>query len=122
MGYTHYFPHTEVPEEIWEKIVEDCKKVLRNTSILIEAHPFLDDICFNGLGDDGHETFLLERKGSDGFGFQFCKTAQKPYDLLVCACLLIYKHHSPNTIELFSDGDEEDWKESTELVNLVFGY
>jgi hypothetical protein len=41
-------------------------------------------VCFNGVGDLAHETFVIEKKGSD----DFCKTARKPYDLLVVACLI----------------------------------
>jgi hypothetical protein len=106
MGYTHYFPHTATDQEVWDKIVADCKKILAENKIPLcryggdNEKPILDSnsICFNGFDDEGHETFELVRKGSNGF--TSCKTDQKPYDALVCACLLVYVHHSPNTIEL----------------------
>ncbi len=124
MGYTHYFDHTEVSQEVWDKIVNECRQVCKSIehSVPIEddfdgSYPQFDDeyIRFNGVGDDAHETFLLERDGSEGF--TFCKTAQKPYDLAVTACLLIYKKHSPDTMHLTSDGDDEDWMAAKELID-----
>ena len=52
-----------------------------------------DGVCFNGIGGNGHEPFCFTREpdslhGKEGFGFTFCKTAQKPYDEVVCAVLL----------------------------------
>lgn len=48
-------------------------------------------IRFNGIGvDDGHETFaLLDSFKSQHYseGHRFCKTARKPYDEIVKACL-----------------------------------
>lgn len=41
-------------------------------------------VCFNGVGELAHEAFVIEKKGTD----DFCKTARKPYDLLVVACLI----------------------------------
>jgi len=78
-----------------------------------------------------HETFHLEQnpqpfypsqKDVNGYIFKFCKTARKPYDLIVQACLLVYKHYSPDTISLGSDGDDEEWKLSEKFVTDVLGY
>lgn len=83
-----------------------------------------DVVSFNGSeevrDDDGsdlsHETFYLARvfepeeweSPESGKYFAFCKTAQKPYDLLVCACLLSFKHHFPTSV-VSSDGGPSDW-------------
>jgi len=128
MGYTHYFPHTAIDQKVWDKIVDDCKKLLAVNNIPLcrygddDDKPILDNntICFNGYGDDGHETFSLNREGSNGF--QFCKTARKFYDTLVCACLLVYVHHSPDTIELGSDGNADEWADGESIVREVLGY
>jgi len=62
-------------------------------------------IRFNGKGEDGHETFILEFPSSknDNEPESFCKTARKPYDLPVCITLLILKAYLPN-FEINSDG------------------
>jgi len=85
-------------------------------------------IRFNGVGNDGHETFILKKSsiGSElplleSDQFNFCKTARKPYDLAVGLVLLVAKNHSPNSIRVSSDGDwESDWKEIRDSYNEIF--
>lgn len=143
MGYTHYFTHTEVTQEVWDTIVKDCRKLKKKMpgkSLSAGGHYKSDDLVlgkwdgetklrvmgskkrlqFNGFPADlAHETFSLYRTGSDGF--EFCKTRRKPYDLMVCACLIVYTHHSQETIELRSDGDREDWEPAINFVGQVLG-
>jgi hypothetical protein len=87
-------------------------------------------ICFNGMGEDAHETFILYKqlpktriKGNkEKYHFDFCKTARKPYDIMVCACLILYKHYFPNEVWISSDGNinEGEWKDAFELIAYVF--
>lgn len=94
-----------------------------------------DEVSFNGTGrdEDGeeldHETFLIERVfhpapyeylREDGTYFTFCKTARKPYDLLVTAALIRFKHHFPD-VQIDSDGYAEEWEEGMKLCQAVFG-
>lgn len=137
MGYTHYwYQNGDVAPEVWGKITEGVEKI-------IAAHPEISirreynsispalinssNIVFNGVGDLGHETFWLNReqepapdwqKSAKTLGtFSFCKTAHKPYDLLVCAALLIVKHHADDVFTLSSDGDwGHDWEPASKLV------
>lgn len=99
-----------------------------------------DEILFNGLGELGHETFLLERKtqteftrhdGSkytnepreNGKYFNFCKTARKPYDLAVCAILIIAKQHLNDHIIIHSDGEiNDEWVFPKKFVQKHLGY
>ncbi|HEX5426548.1 MAG TPA: hypothetical protein VFW94_23575 [Candidatus Acidoferrales bacterium] len=79
----------------------------------------VERIRFNGTGydDASHETFILERKppsnnwgrDEDGMAFDCCKTARKPYDLVVCAALIVARAHAGPLIDVSSDGDLEDW-------------
>ena len=78
-----------------------------------------NEILFNGReeGNRGHETFSLQRKAdkrlddeaywNGKYIFDFCKTARKPYDIVVCCLLVILKHRLGNMIEISSDG--KDW-------------
>jgi hypothetical protein len=76
-----------------------------------------------GNEDLGHETFCLRRtagkvekwQGNSNHLFSCCKTARKPYDLMVTACLILYKYYFPY-VEVHSDGDEEDWQQAWEFV------
>lgn len=151
MGYTHYFEHHAVLDKTWKKITDDCTKLFKalpeNTDSAGGYHKddnlqlsYWDkkkedyigpctkigqiisdeEIAFNGYPNDlGHESCILEKGGSNGF--QFCKTARKPYDLMVCACLIVYYYHSPETIDLASGGLAEDWKPATDFVTEVLG-
>lgn len=81
-------------------------------------------------GDCSHEGFILSRTfepytnqtKSHGMWFDFCKTAFKPYDLAVTACLVIAKHHFKNDIVVSSDGEMENWVEAMTLCEMELGY
>ena len=64
------------------------------------------EIYFNGIGDEGHETFVVEfGKSKD---FDFCKTARKDYDAYVVASLILIQEANPNSFSWSSDGCEEE--------------
>lgn len=143
MGYTHYFRNQKtIPARVWTTITDDVKKVLDNLpdhslsaggyysedplkiafeNDLPDQAPQIDKtvIRFNGTGegDLGHETFYITPNGPDGFNF--CKTARKPYDLCACAILIIINHHAKWAFDISSDGDEEDWIPALKLVRNV---
>lgn len=135
MGFTHYFGgHAKShPQKKWDAFIKDCRKLYKNMpehSLSAGGHysnePLLlcgvsdsdapefskDRILFNGCGDLGHETFHLSRKASEG---DFCKTARKPYDLMVTACLVLYKAYFPK-VGIGSDGDIADWQEAFKFI------
>ncbi len=115
MGYTHYWrPKADGLKNLkdkWGSVVQPlllhivshfhAAGVIEYECDVPEA-PQLDAECvrFNGVGDLGHETFYFSHQ--DRTDFEFCKTARKPYDTAVCACLLVLEHYGP--IGLSSDG------------------
>ncbi|MBE3043989.1 hypothetical protein IMZ48_15750 [Candidatus Bathyarchaeota archaeon] len=60
--------------------------------------PTVDDkeISLNGVADDAHEDFSISRKTRSGF----CKTLQKPYDLVVACILLRMYMNAPNNVKV----------------------
>jgi hypothetical protein len=54
--------------------------------------------------------------------FDFTKTAFRPYDLAVCAFLIIAKHHLGSALIVHSDGDFNQWSDALKLVQNAFGY
>jgi hypothetical protein len=89
-----------------------------------EGMPIINEteIWFNGESKlyMDHETFCVSWKGDRDFNF--CKTAQKPYDLLVCLSLLsLLNHFGSEIFQLSSDGDAEEWQEAVDLYNDVTG-
>ncbi len=130
MGYTHYWRHTgPLPEDKFKAFFADCEQLLdpkKVAAALGEDIPLNRDDCghpkavvFNGVGADSYETFLFTPVGR---GFAFCKTAHRPYDVLVTACLLTAIHHFGDAVEVSSDGRSEEWEEGRELCRKVLGY
>ena len=117
MGYTHYWTPKEVEQKTWNEFLKDAKKLynaLPDKSIIsyngdAKEKPLFrnDEIFFNGVEDKSHETFFIAPNESE---WNFCKTAYKPYDLLVCAILILA--HDRLGYEVSSDGDFEDWEDS----------
>lgn len=136
MGYTHYWRQSrDFTEKEWKQIQDFSKKLLKSKDAkeIITSdkkdcdYLRINDHCvvFNGKKELSHETFALERyvptddkyhdKNKDGH-FNFCKTAQKPYDLYVVAMLVFANHIAPDALKLSSDGDWNDWKRGYELA------
>ena len=119
---------TETLRKTFALVADECKNVLQiipaNTlkGGLGEGEPIFNEteIWFNGDEKKGldHETFGITWKGEGGF--DFCKTARKPYDLAVCFCLLSFHNHFPREIfQLSSDGGEEEWQKALDLYNEI---
>ena len=130
MGYTHYFPRVKnvpIKKQDWDGLCSDVQKLYEALPPEIkimnrEENPGITTtkrmIIFNGQEPDDYETFVLIRnqkehewsKGGPEI-FNFCKTAQRPYDLLVVSTLLAAKDRLKEAIRVDSDGDVEDWEE-----------
>lgn len=137
MGYTHYWYSREIPQENWDAIVKCIEHLFEKSPCKIQYEwdngkpPVAGKsiIRFNGVGDEGHETFYFERKpdenGSivreDGV-FAFCKTARKPYDTVVCAALCIIKHYAGDYVKVRSDGEKSEWAEGIALCKKLFKF
>jgi len=141
MGYTHYFPRMrEITDEEWRLIQAAATEVINQFRTsphplayefdAPDAPPYVSgtEIRFNGVGGEGHETFHVDRLSRDRhdrsdqaypFGFDFCKTARKPYDTAVVAILTIMHHYAPGGWGIDSDGTQEDWLEGLELAHLA---
>ena len=144
MGYTHYwYREQELDKDGFAAAASDCKKIVAkavDSKIKIgngcgdEADPSIgaDAIIFNGVGEEAHETFGIEQitcKESGGFGestkgmvFDFCKTACKPYDVVVVACLVALKKHLGMDFIVHSDGSEDEMFSGKQLCEAACGY
>lgn len=115
MGYTHYWEvKKSLSQTEWDKFYIGVNKILEKNGVPIQYEydnpkpPQIDDniVRFNGVGDEGHETFYFEKEKT---GFNFCKTAQKPYDIVVVACLIYAKICFGDKIRISSDGEVKNW-------------
>lgn len=140
MGYTHYFTFNRVKgipadelEAAYKAALIECAHVARAyqaTAVGLDrlsgytAHTkpgAYGGLQLNGKGENAHEPFELREhfgeQADNGFGF--CKTARKPYDIVVVACLAVLKYRLGNAIDVSSDGRESDWKAGVALAQSV---
>ncbi len=136
MGYTHYwYQKKDFTVEQWSKI-EDCAKKLifsmegrktlghekkQNDHVRVSDR----NIVFNGKQKFNldHETFCLEKdvifsefdNPSKG-AFNFCKTANKPYDKFVTAVLIMANAIAPDVLTVKSDGWRDEWTDGQKLL------
>ena len=152
MGYTHYYKVQKTyDEDLFAKIARDFQKVvdgnpeekcLAGYDGTGKAEITDKIICFNGIGDESHESFRLEQSMSneevedqkkifslrskdikpDTKFFTFTKTAEKPYDIYVQTALIIAKHYLKTKIDVESDGDNDRWDDASALCTKVLGY
>jgi len=133
MGYTHYWRQLrDFTEMEWQELTRLTKLitadgVLDQTLSTVEFNIDNEQICFNGIGDNGHETFIItkkkrakedyeEQEAYDKKGaFDFCKTAHKPYDKYVvavlCAVYRVQIERGQDIMNISSDGNTADWTE-----------
>ena len=130
MGYTHYYKLNRAaltPAELAKgfelaaKEIRSLKqylpKEIKIRGGLGEDQAIISDnaIWFNGDAKNGldHETFSVYRDADPLYPNRnedsFCKTARKPYDVLVCCALISLKRHLRGAFSFTSDGDLEDW-------------
>lgn len=141
MGYTHYIRRMpKLDRDIWKNFANDVKKILNNSDVPLTYIKKDNDvngfevtnnlINFNGKGDDAHETFYLKRSrkreefddSNSSLVFDFCKTAEKPYDKYVVACLILAQCYFDDNVKISSDGDWAEWQEGKSIVENILGY
>lgn len=127
MGYTRYWERTEKPitddflEEVEEIIIDSAKKGIAIRGWDGSGKPILNltRIALNGNGkadkDLSHESFVID----DEIGFQFCKTARKPYDYTVRKILKLAKDYGLVT-KVSSDGaNNKVYSDEEYILGLV---
>ena len=124
MGYTNYYHaknRNRIKKVIFQSFMNETYKAIE--ILMQKGFKFADDrtdeiykniddfraknqkeIWLNGVGDDSHEPFILDFKGS----WAFCKTARKPYDIAVKAILILAEKHGILKSPFSFDGDRTD--------------
>ena len=116
MAHTNYWRELgpRPTDDEWDQIKTAARKLFKERRALVcresdtpRKAPAVNNryIAFNGRGEDGHETFVLQRAESD---FSFCKTAGKPYDIVVVELLREVKRIVPDWLHMSSDGDGDE--------------
>jgi len=140
MGYTHYW---EIKQNLtaseWMKIQQKARALIKKArakGICVaggagEGSPEVSskEIWLNGCAkkkwkhkyaypgaDQAHETFSFKPKKRE---FDFCKTAEKPYDALVVSILNEARKIAPKKIRVSSDGGDEAIKTVLKGLGLL---
>lgn len=143
MGYTHYWKLKQIRgmaeknEQAYQRAIADIGRIARYWNKQCEQSGDTDSrlsgytahvkagqyggVKLNGKGDLAHEDFCLAEHLSQNSGFEFCKTARKPYDTVVVAALCVLKHRLGDAVDVSSDGDRSNWSEGVALARLVTG-
>jgi len=157
------------PKKKWDAFLTDVKKVANTFNLCkLQSVDFIQDgicgnkdsdikigdgsgegdtpeftasyICFNGVGENAHETLRIERDSShilksdermdkfyrdnwenEGRYSDFTKTNHKPYDTLVTATLALYKYHFGDKVTVSGDGGPDGFQAGLDLVNETLG-
>ena len=143
MGYTHYNyrPRKNAGSAyMYGKLALDAKAICEHAyTIGIKLGDWSGEngtspqftegeFSLNGIDDMSHETFTwkalptqVEWRKDEPEIFDFCKTAQKPYDAVVTAILIRAKEIYGSCVSISSDGDWSEWKDGRDLYEAVFG-
>jgi hypothetical protein len=134
MGYTHYFRKTHENREdsrMFDMFGQGVRTIIEYATKYdgiqiadgqgehLDKWEVTDELIrFNGYGEDSHETFYWV---PDGGELNFCKTAHKPYDTVVTACLLHLKDVYGDSVSIGSNGGWSDWKDGATLYRNATG-
>jgi hypothetical protein len=134
MGYTHYWENYahDIPPQALAIIRQIVFQAYRDGIIQYESdmkkEPVVTNklIRFNGIGENGHETFSFDvedgYRTSEGKPFDCCKTAQRPYDDIVMKVLIVLKHYLKDQVHVSSDGSfGEEWHDARREMESRFG-
>lgn len=115
MGYTNYWNLKTNIKKFDSKFLEDAKKIIDDCGVELANYngtagtsPTINEtlISFNGVGDDSHETFYINLKEPEDFSF--CKTARKPYDVVVKCFLMLLQKYGYLTKPFSFDGNANE--------------
>ncbi len=120
MGYTHYWKQAKkATHEEWAAFATAAKAVVKaaREEVELEADIDADGIDVNGVGPESYENMVF---GHGPKEFAFCKTAQRPYDVVVVALLALAKRTLPG-FSWSSDGGDEAMREGDAALEKFLG-
>jgi hypothetical protein len=138
MGYTHYWTFKSIKRGAtkhtnanYAKAIAACQRIVRTYNLGrvdetrlagVTAHTepgSYAGVTFNGTGDLSHEPFILRDYFNHNSASNFCKTARKPYNVVVVACLVVLKHFLKDQVTVSSDGNAQDWHDGLLLAQKI---
>lgn len=139
MGYTHYWRFKKSKsmalenERRYQRAIKKINIVAQYYQSRLESgHPDrlsgytayssnYGGVHLNGAREHAFEDFCLREHFSENRDFEFCKTASKPYDIVVTAALILLAHYLKYSVEVSSDGCPSDWQAGLDLAKQATG-
>lgn len=133
MGYTHYMRmKRDGPQEKWTEAVMAARKVIEASPVALDVR-FSDTAIYADAVEEPHETLVVlttlahqdeqaHQRGliPDDEFFLFCKTARKPYDVVVTAAYATLQEiGGPECVLVSSDGESDEWEAGVGLASRV---
>lgn len=92
-----------------------------------DSEPLLNEnhILLNGKNGPANlhgDCLFLAREKVDTGGYIEIETKGKPYDLVVCAALLVAEHQAPGVLSPITTGGRSCWAAAVKWVESVCGY
>jgi hypothetical protein len=129
MGYTHYFPGLTATADV----IADARKIIAASSVTIcgpdgQGLPILNEaegIRLNGFeaAGEAYETFHLGGTDEPLYPdmWTFCKTENRPYDVVVTAILIAAAVRTPDSPagSVRSDGRWDNWAAGVDLYEAA---
>jgi len=102
LGFTRYWTWHGQPDDARVRAaVAQMKRIAEARPDLVRVESTETSIVINGIGEGEHEDFVFPGRP----GFNFCKTAGKPYDVVVRQCLAVAQRYFGGQIEITADSD-----------------
>lgn len=118
MGYSHYYQqHETISPEAWTQLSKNITQLIEQAwDVALDVEMTDQYININGVGGEAHEDFSIYRNDTR---WEACKTAQKEYDKVVTAILILIRYTYPS-FSVSSDGSWLRWAEGRELFKETF--
>jgi hypothetical protein len=121
MGYSHYWTlKNGIEQSDWDKFLEGARLIIAtavDAGIPLEDNSNDSTVSINGVGAGAHEDFVIS---IEDVGYDFCKTAEKPYDTVATALLIHLKQVFGSQVLITSDGAWHEWDGGKLLYETVF--
>lgn len=126
MGYTHYWSLSrDLTDDETAALIADVRVIVAASGVPVAGWDGRGDPTY---GEDSYGLFVVALNGgcetfrlSTHKGWDFCKTRQLPYDVVVTASLIAAKDRLGSAIRLSSDGEAEDWHAGRMLASRALG-
>lgn len=129
------YNYKQLDEKTFSDFAQDVVSMLNITHVIIKNpkginEPYISKTLVGLNGDyfkhEHHESLMIKgivdpktRVVDVATGYGQCDTGDKPYDTVVAATLLMFKHYFPTQVKLYPAKVNDNWKKGYDLAEQV---